>query len=189
MIQPVPLEKACRLLNPGPTVLVTSKQGEKRNVMAASWSMALDFDPPKVCVVIAEGTYTRELVDATGVFALNIPTRPMAEVTLAVGHQSGREFDKFQKYGLKTFHDQDALAPLIEGCVGWLECKVVPEVSQQKKYDLFIGEVVRAWADDRAFEGGHYLEPPPELHTLHYIAGGHFFMASEFVSIAIQGKK
>ncbi len=186
MIKSVPLEKACRLLNPGPTVLVSSKHGDKRNVMAASWSMALDFNPPKVCVVIAEGTYTRELVDASGVFALNIPARPLAEVTLAVGHHSGREFDKFQKYALKTFGDEDSLAPLIEGCVGWLECKVVPEPSQQQRYDLFIGEVVRAWADDGAFEQGHFLRPPPELQTLHYIAGGHFFVASEFISFEIK---
>lgn len=186
MIKSVALEKACRLLNPGPTVLVTSRHGERRNVMAASWSMALDFNPPKVCVVIAEGTYTRELVDASGAFALNVPTRPQAEVTLAVGHHSGREFDKFQRYGLKTFRDGETLAPLIEGCVGWLECRVVAEPQNQQKYDLFIGEVIRAWAEDRAFADGHFHPPPPELQTLHYIAGGHFFLANEFLSLEIK---
>lgn len=186
MIKPVALEKACRLLNPGPTVLVTSKHGAKRNIMAASWSMALDFNPPKVCVVIAEGTYTRELVDASGVFALNVPARTQAEMTLAVGHHSGRDLDKFQKYALKTFNEQDSLAPLIEGCVGWLECRVVPEPSNQQKYDLFIGEVTRAWADDRVFDQGHFLQPPKELQTLHYVAGGHFFVASEFISLEIK---
>lgn len=186
MIKPVALEKACRLLNPGPTVLVTSKHGDRRNVMAASWSMALDFNPPKVCVVIAEETFTRELVDSSGYFALNLPARPFADVTLAVGHHSGRDVDKFKKYSLKTFGDQDSRAPLIEGCVGWLECRVVPEPNHQQKYDLFIGEVLRAWADDRVFTEGHFLQPPRELQTLHYVAGGHFFVASEFLSLEIK---
>ncbi len=62
----VPPAKACRLLNHGLTVLVLSAHAGRRNVMAASWSMPLDFDPPKVAVVIDKATPTRELVEATG---------------------------------------------------------------------------------------------------------------------------
>ena len=49
---PVELEKSYRLLNHGPTVLVSSSHGGRHNVMAAAWSMPLDFSPPKVTVVI-----------------------------------------------------------------------------------------------------------------------------------------
>lgn len=45
---PVPLDKAYRLLNHGPTVLVSSAHAGEHNVMAAAWSMPLDFSPPKV---------------------------------------------------------------------------------------------------------------------------------------------
>jgi flavin reductase (DIM6/NTAB) family NADH-FMN oxidoreductase RutF len=48
----VPLAKAYLLLNHGPTVLVSSAHGGRQNVMAAAWSMPLDFAPPKVAVVI-----------------------------------------------------------------------------------------------------------------------------------------
>jgi hypothetical protein len=37
-LAPVPLEKAHRLLNHGPTVLVSARRGGADNVMAASWS-------------------------------------------------------------------------------------------------------------------------------------------------------
>ena len=57
----VPLPKAYRLLNHGPTVLVSSAHGGRRNVMAAAWNMPLDFDPPKVAVVIDKSTLTREI--------------------------------------------------------------------------------------------------------------------------------
>uniref|UniRef100_UPI0035B192B3 flavin reductase family protein n=1 Tax=Chitinimonas sp. TaxID=1934313 RepID=UPI0035B192B3 len=95
MRQAVDLKKAYRLLNHGPTVLVSSAHGTQRNVMAAAWSMPLDFDPPKVTVVIDKNTYTRELVEASGEFVLNIPSRSLAAATVAVGDCCGRELDKF----------------------------------------------------------------------------------------------
>ncbi|WKB54023.1 flavin reductase family protein [Eleftheria terrae] len=184
----VELAKAYRLLNHGPTVLVSSAHRGRRNVMAAAWSMPLDFQPPKVAVVIDKSTYTRELVEASGSFALNLPCRAQARPALAAGNQSGRELaaqaagDKFQELGLRTFAASQVEAPLIEGCVGWLECRVLPEPHNQQAYDLFIGEVVAAWADDRVFANGHWLydqQTDPALRTLHYVAGGAFFTIGE----------
>lgn len=172
---PVELSKAYRLLNHGPTVLVTSAHGGAVNVMAAAWSMPLDFSPPKVAVVIDRSTRTRELVEASGAFALNIPSRAMAGVTLAVGSSSGREHDKFHELGLATFAGEKVAAPLLEGCLGWLECRVIAEPHIQRQYDLFLGEVVAACADARAFNDGHWSFEEGAPRSIHYIAGGNFF--------------
>ena len=83
-IAPVPLDKAYRLLNHGPTVLVSAEHAGRHNVMAASWACALDFAPPKVTVVLDKATRTRELVEASGEFALQLPTLPMAAMTVDV---------------------------------------------------------------------------------------------------------
>ncbi|MBV8659534.1 MAG: flavin reductase family protein [Burkholderiales bacterium] len=171
---PVPLPKSYRLLNHGPTVLVSSAHGDRRNVMAAAWSMPLDFDPPKIAVVIDKQTLTRELVDASGEFVLNVPTRALAKATVQVGSNSGRDGDKFAEYGLATFAGSKVAAPLLEGCVGWLECRVIQEPHNQSRYDLFIGEVVAAWAEAEAFKDGHW-QPEADLRSIHYIAGGAFF--------------
>ena len=58
---PVPLDKAYRLLNHGPTVLVSASHAGEDNAMAAAWACALDFAPPKVTVVLDKATRTREL--------------------------------------------------------------------------------------------------------------------------------
>jgi flavin reductase (DIM6/NTAB) family NADH-FMN oxidoreductase RutF len=182
MRRAVPLPKSYRLLNHGPTVLVSSAHGGRRNVMAAAWNMALDFDPPKVCVVIDKTTFTRELVEASGEFALNVPMRAIAPQTLAVGNLCGRETGKFEQLGLASFAAERIAAPLLEGCAAWLECRVIPEPHNQQRYDLFIGEVVAAWADERVFAGDHWqytAQGDPQLRTLHYIAGGHFFATGE----------
>jgi flavin reductase (DIM6/NTAB) family NADH-FMN oxidoreductase RutF len=64
-LRPVPLEKTYRLLNHGPTVLVSARHKGVENVMAA-WAGALDFDPPKLTVVIDKMTRTRALVEGAG---------------------------------------------------------------------------------------------------------------------------
>ena len=62
-IAAVPLDKAYRLLNHGPTVLVSARHGGEQNVMAAAWACALDFAPPKLTVVLDKSVKTREVVE------------------------------------------------------------------------------------------------------------------------------
>lgn len=178
-IEPVELAKSYLLLNHGPVTLVSSAHGERRNVMAASWAMPLDFDPPKVAVVVDGRSFTRELIEGSGEFVLSIPSKAIADKVLAVGSQSGRELDKFAAYSVGTSQASKVQAPLIEGCVAWLECKVIPEEHNQKRYDLFIAEVVAAWADPTLFNNGHWSFENDQQRTIHYIAGGSFLVTGD----------
>lgn len=172
---PVPLEKAYRLMNHGPTVLVSARHGDAVNVMAAAWSMPLDFDPPKVAVVLDKSTYTRKLVEASGEFALMVPARELAQLTLQVGSTTGTEIDKFAAFGAGYWTGEKTGAPLLDGCIAWLECRLIPEPHIQQTYDLFLGEVVAAWADPAVFRDGHWNVEPGGKKSIHYVAGGHFF--------------
>jgi flavin reductase (DIM6/NTAB) family NADH-FMN oxidoreductase RutF len=171
----VPLAKCYRLLNHGPVTLVTSASAGRSNVMAASWAMPLDFDPPKVLLVVDGTTLTRELIDASGEFALNIPPRALADATYEAGSRSGRELDKWQALGLMPFPATRIGTPLLEGCVAWLECRVRPEPDIERRYDLFIADVVAASADDRVFVDGRWRFGEDDLRTLHHVAGGQFY--------------
>ncbi|SMC29309.1 NADH-FMN oxidoreductase RutF, flavin reductase (DIM6/NTAB) family [Andreprevotia lacus DSM 23236] len=175
----VPLPQACRLLNHGPTVLVTSAHAGRCNIMAAAWNTVLDFDPPKFVVVIDKNTYTRELIEASGTLALQIPSRAQAELTYAVGNSSGRDGDKFATHKIATFAGSHIEAPLVEGCLAWLECKIIPEPHNQQTYDLFIVEAVAAWADPQVYSDGrwHFADGAPR--SIHHVAGGAFFEAGE----------
>lgn len=182
----VSLDKAYRLLNHGPTVLVTTAHGEQRNIMAAAWNMPLDFDPPKIAIVIDKKTYTRELIEASGSFAINVPCRVQAEMVVRVGSSSGRELlgkeadNKFAAFDLPTFAASKIAAPLLKGCVAWLECKLIAEPHIQNTYDLFLGEVVAAHADARVFSDGRWhFEGFDDLRTIHHVAGGAFMAIGE----------
>ncbi len=190
MIKSVELSKAYRLLNHGPTVLVSSLHGRKRNVMAAAWKMPLNFEPPKIAIVIDKKTFTRELLEASGSFAINVPCRAQAEMVVKVGSSSGRELlsieadNKFFAFDLLTFAASKIEAPLLIGCVAWLECKIITELHVQDTYDLFLAEVVAAQADSRVFSNGHWhFEEHDELRTIHHIAGGNFMAIGEAFKI------
>lgn len=177
---PVDLNHASRLINHGPTVLVTSAHGGRRNIMAAAWSMPVEFTPPRVAVVIDKRTFTRELVAASGGFALCIPGAALADLTYAVGSSSGRDEDKFARHGIAAGCGPVLGLPVLEdGCAAWLECRLIPEPHAQDAYDTCFGEVVAAAADSRIFNGGHWDFRPDnaDLQTVHHLGGGNFVRA------------
>lgn len=184
----VELARACRLINHGPTVLVSSAHGARRNVMAAAWSMPVEFTPPRVAVVIDKSTYTRELVLDAGAFALNLPCRAQADLAYTVGSETGRpgregEPDKFARHGIEPMRGPALGLPLVPGCVAWMECRLLAEPHAQEAYDTFYGEVVSAQADDRVFAGGRwsFRDDNAALHTLHHLGGGLFALPARTV--------
>ena len=112
MRQSVPLDRCTRLLNHGPTVLVSAEHAGRRNVMAAAWSMPLDFTPPKVAVVLDKQTFTRTLVHDSGHFVLAVPTVALAALTDHVGSVSGRDVEKFSDVLASALRQRRRLAAL-----------------------------------------------------------------------------
>ncbi len=181
--RPVALAHASRLVNHGPTVLVTSAHGGRRNVMAAAWSMPVEFTPPRIAVVIDKKTFTRELVAASGAFGICIPGAAAIDFTYAVGNTTGRTEDKFTRHGIDA--RAGALGvPLIEtGCAAWLECRLIPEPHTEDAYDTCFGEVVAAAADSRIFADGHwnFTDHNTALQTIHHLGAGNFVRAGGVV--------
>ncbi|MGM9426705.1 flavin reductase family protein [Hydrogenophaga sp. MI9] len=184
-MQPVLLNKASRLLNHGPTVLVGSAHGGRTNVMAAAWAMPLDFDPPKVAVVIDQSTLTRQLVESSGVLSVCVPCVAQADLTRAVGGESGKDHpDKLQRCGVAWTAGPETGCPLVEGAIAWMECRVLPATRHvAAPHDLILAEVVSAWADDRVFSNGrwHFETGPQDLRSLHHVAGGSFYAVGDAV--------
>jgi flavin reductase (DIM6/NTAB) family NADH-FMN oxidoreductase RutF len=185
-ISPVDLQKAYRLINHGPTVLVSARYAGVDNVMAAAWACALDFAPPKVTVVLDKSSRTRELIEKSGTFVLQVPTAAQLQLTNAVGTLSlSTEPDKLKKSGVELFGIEGHDLPFVAGCSAWLACKLIPEPHNQQSYDLFIGEVVGAWADTRVFRDGrwHFEDAAPSWRSLHHVAGGNFYAIGEPLSV------
>lgn len=186
-LRPVPLEKSLRLINHGPTVLVSAGHEGVDNVMAAAWVRGLDFAPPKITAVLASTSKTRELAEKSGCFAIQVPTVKQAQLVHAVGNSSLRDDpEKLKHCGAELFRIDGTSAPLVAGCSAWLACRIIPDAYNQKNYDMIIGEIVGAWADDRVFRNGHweFETADADWRSLHYVAGGHFYAIGDPVRVA-----
>ena len=188
-IAPVPLEKAFRLINHGATTLVSSRYGGIDNVMAAAWVCGLDYDPPKLTFVLDSQNKTRQLVEKSGMFAVQIPTLSQLELTHWLGtHSLYDDPQKLEHSGVELFSIDGFDVPLVSDCAAWLICKVIPEPHNEQTYDLFIGEIISAWSDTRIFHNGHWQFESADAswRSLHYIAGGHFYAIGD--SFDVQSK-
>lgn len=125
-LQPVELNKAYRLLQVGPTTMISAKHNGNANVMAAAWVSLVGIN--KVMAYISPQAYTRGLVEESGLFAVQIPVVSQMETVLYAGEHSYRDRpDKNHK--IPTFYLKEFDIPLVEGCAGWLVCKVIPNAA------------------------------------------------------------
>lgn len=150
-LQPVELNKAYRLLQVGPTTMISAKHNGNANVMAAAWVSLVGIN--KVMAYISPQAYTRRLVEESGLFAVQIPVVSQMETVLYAGEHSYRDRpDKNHK--IPMFYLKEFDVPLVEGCAGWLVCNVIPNAAYELEHNLFMGEIAGAWSDDRVFAMG-----------------------------------
>ena len=124
--RPVDLNHASRLVSHGPTIMVGALHDRRRNIMAAVWSMPVEFTPPRIAVVLDKSTWTRELAIASGTLALMVPCLASADLTFTVGSVGGKALhdegtDKFARYGIGTFDGPVFGMPLATDCIAWLD--------------------------------------------------------------------
>lgn len=177
-LKPVKREHIYRLFNVGGTSLVSAAYNGEEDVMPATWVCPLTEDGGHMTACIDHTHFTRPLIEKSGMFAISLPTLSIAKEVMALGSVSKNDDpQKLEKSGAKFFKMPGYDIPFVEGCACYVIFKVVPEEHNEKKWDLFIGEPVAAWADPRVFENGHWKfeNAPHELSTLHYVAGGRFY--------------
>jgi len=168
----LPLSKVYQLLEPGPVVLLTTARKGRANVMAMSWHMMIEFDPPQVACVISSNDHSFAALRSTGECVIAVPARKLASKVVDVGNSSGRDIDKFEAFGLTKLPASRVAPPLIADCFANFECKVT-DTRLVNKYNLFILEVLKAWIDP--------AQKAPK--TIHHCGYGTFVVDGETIKL------
>ncbi|MDI3502349.1 MAG: hypothetical protein PWR13_900 [Archaeoglobi archaeon] len=151
----VELSDARFLLYPKSVVLVTSKAGEKENVLSVAWHMPTSHEPPLVLISIAFHRFSHELIKKGGEFVINVPPKELLPAVELCGSVSGRSIDKFEKAGLTKIPSKKVSPPSIKECIAHVECRVVDSFITGD-HEVFVGEVVYAQAEEGVFENGSF---------------------------------
>jgi len=156
----LPLEKAFTLIEPGPVVLVTTRDGEKSNIMTISWTMVMDFSPT-FAIATGPWNYSYRALKKTRECAIAIPTVDLIDKVVGVGTCSGADTDKFKLFGLTPVMGEHVRPPLINECLANIECRVIDIVN---KHNIVVLEGLAAYVDNTR----------KEKRTLHAVGDGTF---------------
>jgi len=156
----IDLTKAFTLLEPGPVVLVTTKDGSKDNVMTISWTMVMDFTP-RFAITTGEWNYSYAALVKNRECVIAIPTVDMLDTVVGIGTCSGEDTDKFARFKLTCGRAKEVGAPLVAECIANIECKVVDIV---ERHNIVVLDAVAAYCDPNR----------KETRTLHAVGDGTF---------------
>jgi flavin reductase (DIM6/NTAB) family NADH-FMN oxidoreductase RutF len=140
------------MLSAGPVALITTMHRDQPNVMTAGWHLPLSLEPTLIGVAVQPSRLTHEFITRSESFAINIPNVDLMSAVHTCGMTSGREKDKFVETGLTPADAAEIDAPLIEQCVGHIECGVIDRWSAGD-HDLFVGRVLVVHAVEESFNG------------------------------------
>ena len=115
----------CRAMKKG--ILLTTKAGSSVNTMTIGWGkIGIEWNRPVFIAYVRETRYTKQLLEESGEFTVNIPYGDVDNKILSYcGKVSGRDTNKIQDLNLTLVESDIVKAPGIQELPLTLECKVI----------------------------------------------------------------
>ncbi|MBU0683192.1 MAG: flavin reductase family protein [Candidatus Omnitrophota bacterium] len=173
MLKEISLDLATRLINHGPVVLVSSCYNDKVDITPVAWHMPISKKPPVIALEIGENHYIYECIIKSRDFAINIPPKSVVKKIVKCGSCSGRDVDKVKMCGFEIQPSKEIRSPAINGMMGVLECVLKEDKYLLQEYNIVLGEVKRALADEQNFDE-HWLFTTDEKRTIHHLGNRTF---------------
>lgn len=145
---------------PSPAGLITSVDADGRpNIITLGEVFNLSIaDPVIVGIAIAPPRYSHQLISQQGEYVINLPPASLVKQVWACGSVSGREVDKFARFGLTPIPATHVKPPLIAECIVNIECRVVG-IETIGDHDLFKGEVLAVHISPEIADANGKVDP------------------------------
>lgn len=177
MLRDYPDQDARRVLGGAPVVLVTTRYRGTDNVMPVAWNTPLSNNPPLVGIVVHPSRHTYDMIRAAEEFAINVPGQRLMNHVQYMGSVSGRDLQKIEAARMPTFEARRIDAPLLEGCIAYIECGL-EDALRVGDHVLFIGQVKLVSIEEEAFNETWLLEDD-NLKPLHYLGLDYYAILGE----------
>ena len=175
MKKEISLKMATRLLSSGNVVLLSCAYMDKVNIITIAWKSPLSHNPPLVGVSVAKTHFSRELIEKSEEFVINIPDHSLLRELIFCGKHSGRDVDKIGKTKFNLIKANKLnKAPLLSKCIGHIEC-CVQDKRAYGDHIFFVGEMICAQAEEDLFDETWNVNKAKIVYHL----GGQFFAIPE----------
>lgn len=121
----------CKAMPKG--ILITTKRDGKVNSMTIGWGhIGIEWSRPVFVAYVRESRYTREMLDGSADFTINVPYGQVDPKILGFcGTKSGRDMDKIATLDLTPVDGEQVNAPGIKELPLTLECKILCKIKQE----------------------------------------------------------
>jgi len=140
------------VLYPTPTTIIGAMVAEKPNFLTiAHIGIVNHAKHYLISVSLGKVHHTNAGIKENKAFSVNIPSEDLVVETDYVGIVSGKKTDKSGVF--EVFRGELEHAPMIKGCPLNMECRLY-DIYDTPTHDLFIGEIVEAYADESVLSVG-----------------------------------
>jgi flavin reductase (DIM6/NTAB) family NADH-FMN oxidoreductase RutF len=144
-------------LYPSLTTIVGTVVDGRPNFLAVAHVGNMNHGQPQyLSFGIGKAHHSGKGIHEHGQFSVNIPSESLMAETDYVGIVSGRNTDKSELFEL--FTGELEFAPLISACPVAMECRL-HQVVDFPRHAVFVGEVVRTWADEEVLTDQGKVDP------------------------------
>jgi flavin reductase (DIM6/NTAB) family NADH-FMN oxidoreductase RutF len=172
-IRRMPGDKAYRVLESGPTILVSTRNKAGRtDLMTVGFHMVISHEGV-LAAVISPGDFSQRSLAETGECVIGVPGVDLAEKVVDIGNCSGYDVDKFERFGLTPGDGQRVAAPLVNECLANVECTVLDDSLASEYSGLVILNAEQVWVNTRR----------TEHRTFHHNGDGTFNADGEFLDL------
>lgn len=140
------------------TTLVTvyDKSHGLTNIIAISDIVVCCYIPLYISMSIRPQRYSHKLVMETLEFCINIPGTSLLQEVDLCGNYSGRNINKFEKFGLMPIPCRSLKKTMaVQQCYGHIECRIIDpkrHIIHLGEHTVFIGKVIDSWANKDAID-------------------------------------
>lgn len=144
-------------LYPVPVTLVTCSDGEYTNVLTISWTGILCSKPPILYISVRPQRHSFHILEQSGKFCVNIPSRDMLRNVDYCGNISGESVNKCAECGLSLIELVKTYPKAIAECKHHLFCEVINKLDFGT-HSAFIARVMHEYVDDDIICGDHLFD-------------------------------
>ncbi len=163
---------------PANVAIVTTRTEKEQDAMAAAWHSTISFSPPLYGVSIASKRHTYDLLLEGKKFALNFIPKEKAMISAQTGGVSGREGDKFERFGLALEEESGLDLPILKDAYAAYECKLHSHHTFGD-HEWFVGEVLFTHFDEEFFDERQMIRLEKVSPTL-YLGFDHYLFPTQY---------
>lgn len=139
VVDPHMLRQTMRQWATGVTI-VTSALGAERAGMTVSSFTSVSLEPPMVLVCLNKSTYTHQIVQQSGVYAISMLAAEQEALSNRFAGIEPGVLDRFEGLDLAI---AETGSPLLPDALAWLDCRVT-ESLDTSTHTIFVAEVLYA---------------------------------------------